>query len=97
MGSAARLGSLICFHLHRRREVVEKTFIDVTAAFRAPMLAIPTRAATMLAGENDRDVIQQQLDDLVRDALYELSTVEIQAVDENGAHDRGAYGHTGAA
>ena len=64
---------------------------------RARLLAIPQRAAPLLAGEKDRDVIQRQLDDLVREALYELSTAEIVAVDENGAHDRSAYCHTGAA
>lgn len=65
-------------------EHIEKTFISVVAAMKARLLAIPTRAATLLPGEKDPDVIQEQVETLIHEALAELSEARVDGTPEDG-------------
>ena len=61
-------------------DAVAETLSSIRIPIRNRLLAIPSRAATLLVGEDDPDVIQAQLEALVHEALTELSEGEIEAV-----------------
>jgi phage terminase Nu1 subunit (DNA packaging protein) len=61
-------------------DAVAETLSSITTTIRNRLLAIPSRAATLVVGEDDPDVIQAQLEALVHEALTELSEGEIEVV-----------------
>lgn len=66
----------------RRGEVVEvahvtEVWCDIVANFRARTLAIPHKAAPLVAVEEDTDACHGVIEGLVHEALEELSNVEV--------------------
>lgn len=57
-------------------EDVIAAWVDVLAATKAKLMAIPTKTATILATENDPKIIKTELEDQVREALAELSNYD---------------------
>lgn len=55
---------------------VVKAWDDVLAALKAKLLAIPTKMGPILAAETDAGNIQQQLEDQIRECLYELANYD---------------------
>ena len=60
-------------------DAIAEALSSFKTTIRNRLLAIPSRAATLLVGEDDPDVIQAQLEALVHEALAELSEGEIEA------------------
>ena len=54
-------------------DVVEQVWGDILARFRARMLAVPTRLATVLKNQTDTLVIEAEIREKVYEALNELS------------------------
>ena len=61
-------------------DAVAETLSSITTTIRNRLLAVPSRAATLVVGEDDPDVIQSQLEALVHEALTELSEGDIEVV-----------------
>lgn len=57
-------------------EDVIAAWVDVLAATKAKLMAIPTKTATILATENDPTIIKTELDEQIREALSELSNYD---------------------
>lgn len=55
---------------------VTAAWVDVLAAMKAKMLALPTKCAPICATETDIQVIQTVIEDQVREALDELSAYQ---------------------
>ena len=53
--------------------LVEMAWTDILARVKTRMLKIPSTLSTLLVGEEDQVVIQERLDETVRDALAEMS------------------------
>ena len=54
-------------------DVVEAAWTDILARVRARMLRLPSAVAPLVLGEDDQIVIQETIEDMVRDALSEMS------------------------
>ncbi len=52
---------------------VEAAWTDILARVRARMLRLPSAVAPLVMGEDDQIVIQETIEDMVRDALSEMS------------------------
>ena len=62
----------------RREELIEVALVemawtDILARVKTRMLKIPSTLSTLLVGEEDQVVIQERIDETVRDALAEMS------------------------
>lgn len=57
-------------------EDVIAAWVDVLAATKAKLMAVPTKTATILATENDPKIIKTELEDQIREALAELSNYD---------------------
>lgn len=51
-------------------------WVDVLTATKAKLIAIPTKTATILASENDPTIIKKELEEQIREALFELSNYD---------------------
>ena len=60
-------------------EVLERQLDEITSTLRQRLLNIPVKAATLLVGEDDPDVIKDQVEQLVYEALTDLSEAETSA------------------
>jgi len=52
---------------------VEAAWTDILARVKARMLRLPSAVAPLVLGEDDQIVIQETIEDMVRDALSEMS------------------------
>lgn len=57
-------------------EDVIAAWVDVLTATKAKLISIPTKTATILANENDPKIIKKELDEQIREALFELSNYD---------------------
>ena len=57
-------------------EDVIAAWVDVLAATKAKLMAVPTKTATILATENDPKIIKTELEDQIRECLAELSNYD---------------------
>ena len=60
---------------------VAEAWSAVTVTMRNRLLAIPARAAPLLVGKNASEVVQEQLEALIHEALTELSSTRVEGVD----------------
>lgn len=76
-------GSLVQAHL------VVNAWTDTLASMRAKLISLPSKAAPIVAAEDQAGVCQRVLDDLVREALEELSNYkpEVAPGESNSASE----------
>lgn len=72
-------------------EHVQKAWENVLMAFKSKLMAIPTKAAPVIAAETQPGQIQQILDDLVRETLAELANYDPE-IDPTAATSIGSEG-----
>lgn len=70
---------------------VQKAWENVLMAFKSKLMAIPTKAAPVIAAETQPGQIQQILDDLVRETLAELANYDPE-IDPTAATSIGSEG-----
>ena len=80
-------------------EAVTQAWVDATSRFRAKMLALPHKAAPLVAVEDDADACHHLIEAQVHEALEELAGAEVDVAEAADPGDAGssAGGETAAA